>query len=232
MTLDSNGEVGLYVEEHNRSWCSCNSSNDHQAITIEVANDGGAPNWHVSDKALNKLVDLCVDICKRNGIKQLNYTGDANGNLTMHKYFTATECPGPYLESKFPWIADKVNKKLSQAVAQKPLYRVRQNWHNAASQVGAYTDLNNAKKACDGAGKFYYVFDEDGNVVYSMTSSTSYKVKVLVDALNIRTGAGTQYKINGCIRDFGVYTIVDERNGFGKLKSGQGWICLDYTAKV
>ena len=93
--IDSNGRVGLYVEEHNRSWCSSNSSNDHQAITIEVANDGGAPNWHVSDKALNKLVDLCVDICKRNGIKQLNYTGDSSGNLTMHKYFAATVCPRP-----------------------------------------------------------------------------------------------------------------------------------------
>ena len=93
--IDSNGRVGLYVEEHNRSWCSSNSSNDHQAITIEVANDGSAPNWHVSDKALNKLVDLCVDICKRNGIKQLNYTGDSSGNLTMHKYFAATVCPRP-----------------------------------------------------------------------------------------------------------------------------------------
>lgn len=93
--IDSNGRVGLYVEEHNRSWCSSSSLNDHQAITIEVANDGGAPDWHVSDKALNKLIDLCVDICRRNGIKQLNYTGDANGSLTRHNMFVATVCPRP-----------------------------------------------------------------------------------------------------------------------------------------
>lgn len=111
--IGSDGRVGLYVDETNRSWCSSNASNDHRAITIEVANDGGAPNWHVSDKALSKLIELCVDICKRNGIKKLNYTGDTSGNLTMHKWFAATGCPGPYLESKFKYIADQVNKRLS-----------------------------------------------------------------------------------------------------------------------
>lgn len=93
--IGSDGRVGLYVDEKDRAWTSSSADNDNQAITIEVANDGGAPNWHVSDKALNKLVDLCVDICKRNGIKQLNYTGDARGSLTMHKYFTSTVCPRP-----------------------------------------------------------------------------------------------------------------------------------------
>lgn len=93
--IDSTGRVGLYVDEKNRSWCSSNASNDHQAITIEVANDEIGGNWHVSDKALNKLIDLCVDICKRNGIKKLNYTGDANGSLTRHNMFAATVCPRP-----------------------------------------------------------------------------------------------------------------------------------------
>ena len=226
--IDSNGRVGLYVEEHNRSWCSSNSSNDHQSVTIEVANDGGAPNWHVGDKALNKLIDLCVDICQRNGIKQLNYTGDVSGNLTRHNMFAATVCPGPYLESKFPWIAEQVNKRLGQTVA---LYRVRKNWANAASQIGAYTNLDNAKKACDSAGKSYYVFDENGNVVYPVVNQ-NYRVKVMADALNIRSGPGTQYKINECIRDCGVYTIVETQGNWGLLKSGQGWICLDYVAKV
>ena len=110
--IGSDGRVGLYVEEKNRSWASSSPSNDNQAVTIEVANDVVGGNWHVSDKALAKLIDLCVDICKRNGIKQLNFTGDRTGNLTMHKYFAATSCPGPYLESKFPYIAEEVNKKL------------------------------------------------------------------------------------------------------------------------
>ena len=61
---------------------------------------------------------------------------------------------------------------------------------------------------------------------------TSYKVRVTVDALNIRAGAGTQYKINGCITDQGVYTIVEEKDGFLKLKSGAGWISANYVKKI
>lgn len=60
----------------------------------------------------------------------------------------------------------------------------------------------------------------------------AYKVKVTVDVLNIRTGASTSYKVKGQIKDRGTYTIVEEKNGFGKLKSGAGWIYLDYTKKV
>lgn len=137
--IGSDGRVGMYVEEKNRSWCSSNADNDHQAVTIEVANDGGAPDWHVSDLALTKLIDLCVDICKRNGIEKLNFTGDKTGNLTMHKYFTATTCPGAYLESKFPYIAEEVNKRLgvTKEPIQKKIYRV---------QVGAFSVKENAVK--------------------------------------------------------------------------------------
>jgi hypothetical protein len=111
--IDINGKVGLYVEEKNRAWTSSNADNDNQAVTIEVANDRIGGNWHVSDKVLTKLIDLCVDICERNGIEKLVFTGDAKGNLTMHKYFANTICPGAYLESKFPYIANEVNKRLS-----------------------------------------------------------------------------------------------------------------------
>ena len=110
--IGSDGRVGLYVDEANRSWCSSNGDNDHQAITIEVANDVVGGNWHVSDVALAKLIDLCVDICERNGIDRLVFTGNASGNLTLHKYFAPTLCPGPYLESKMPYIAQEVNRRL------------------------------------------------------------------------------------------------------------------------
>ena len=84
--IGSDGRVGLYVDEANRSWCSSSPDNDHQAITIEVANDVIGGNWHVSDVALAKLIDLCVDICERNGINRLVFTGNASGNLTLHNY--------------------------------------------------------------------------------------------------------------------------------------------------
>jgi N-acetyl-anhydromuramyl-L-alanine amidase AmpD len=113
--VDSKGRIGMYVEEKHRSWCSSSRSNDIQAITIEVANDSKGPQWHVSDKALAALIDLCTDICKRNGIKELKYTGDASGNLTKHEYFDNTNCPGPYLGGKFPYIAAEVNKRLASS---------------------------------------------------------------------------------------------------------------------
>ena len=61
---------------------------------------------------------------------------------------------------------------------------------------------------------------------------TSFKIRVTVDSLNYRAGAGVQYKINGSIKDRGVYTIVDQKNGWGKLKSGAGWINLKYTKRI
>lgn len=115
--IGTDGRVGMYVEEQNRAWTSSNFNNDNVAVTIEVANDGGAPDWHISDKAMARLIDLCVDICKRNGIRSLNFTGDKTGNLTMHSFFSATACPGPYLKSKFPYIAEQVNARLNPPVA-------------------------------------------------------------------------------------------------------------------
>lgn len=143
--IQTDGRIFLFVNEEDRSWCSANYANDHQAITIEVANDGGAPDWHVSDAALAALIDLCTDICRRNGIARLNFTGDAIGNLTQHNYFAATACPGPYLKSKFPYIAEEVNKRLDgEAAVPVPdepatsdgLYRV---------QVGAFSKKANAE---------------------------------------------------------------------------------------
>lgn len=146
--IGTDGRIGMYVPEDYRAWTSSNRDNDEVAVTIEVANDGGAPDWHVSDKALAALIDLCVDICKRNGIEELKFTGDKTGNLTMHKWFASTACPGPYLGSKFPYIAEEVNKRLGTKEtpsepekpaetkpATKTLYRV---------QVGAYNDYASA----------------------------------------------------------------------------------------
>ena len=119
--IGTDGRVGLYVDESRRAWTSSNRDNDNIAVTIEVANDGGSPDWHVSDKALAKTIDLCEDICRRNGIKKLNFTGDRAGNLTMHKYFASTQCPGPYLESKFQYIAEEVNDRLSENPVSEPV---------------------------------------------------------------------------------------------------------------
>lgn len=114
--IGTDGRIGCYVDEDNRSWASANYNNDRQAITIEVANDEIGGNWHVSDKALESLINLCVDICKRYNFT-LTYDGTPNGSLTRHNMFVNTTCPGPYLQSKFPYIVEEVNKRLRQSTS-------------------------------------------------------------------------------------------------------------------
>ncbi len=116
--IDSQGRVALYVEECNRAWTSSSRENDGQAVTIEVANDQVGGDWHVSDEAYEALLALCTDICRRNGIKSLRFTGDASGNLTLHNMFNSqTQCPGPYLESRMEEIAQEVNRRLGNETA-------------------------------------------------------------------------------------------------------------------
>lgn len=111
--IDSDGRIAIFVEEQNRAWTSSNRENDSQAVTIEVSNDELEGDWHISDKAIDSLIELCADICRRNNIQMLNFTGDTNGNLTIHSMFSdKTDCPGPYLKSKLPYIVDEVNKRL------------------------------------------------------------------------------------------------------------------------
>lgn len=123
--VDSQGRIGMGVEEKNRSWCSSSASNDHRAITIEVANDGGKETgYHVSDAAINALVELLADICRRNGIPRLLWQGDKTligqvekQNMTVHRWFKNKACPGDYLYGKHGEIAAAVNKKLEEGKA-------------------------------------------------------------------------------------------------------------------
>lgn len=120
--IGSDGLIACYVPEEYRSWCSSSAANDQRAITIEVANDGGAPDWHVSKAALSALVDLLVDICKRNGIPELRWKADKSligqvdkQNMTVHRWFAKKSCPGDYLFNLHSSIAAEVNARLNGA---------------------------------------------------------------------------------------------------------------------
>ena len=117
--------IGQYVDEKDTAWHCGNFYWNQRSIGIELANDGGAgSNWHVSDKTISTAINLIADICKRNGIKKLNYTGDMSGNLCMHRWVASTSCPGPYLATQFKKIASGVNKKLTaDAYAPKTAYK-------------------------------------------------------------------------------------------------------------
>ena len=121
--IGNDGRIGLFVEEKNRAWTSNSTANDDRAITIEVSNSEIGGEWKISDAAMTSLIALCVDICKRNSIKKLTWTGDASGNLTVHRFFAATACPGPYLFGKMPWIAQEVNKRLEELALPEITYQ-------------------------------------------------------------------------------------------------------------
>lgn len=120
--VGTDGKIGMYVEEKDRSWCSSNAANDHRAITIEVASDTKHP-YAVNDKAFAALLDLVTDICKRNGIKKLLWRGDKaligqiqKQNMTVHRWFANKACPGDYLYNRHGEIAAEVNRRLGAAV--------------------------------------------------------------------------------------------------------------------
>ena len=169
--------IGCYVDEKDTAWHCGNFSYNQRSIGIELANDQGASGkWHVSNKTIETAITLIADICKRNGIKEIKYTGDLKGNLCMHCWVASTACPGPYLKTKFEYIAAEVNKIL-------------------------------------------------------LGEDAPFLVKVSISDLYIRKGAGTNYKNKGFIKP-GVYTIVETQGNWGKLKSGSGWICLDYVERL
>lgn len=111
------------------------------------------------------------------------------------------------------------------------LYRIRKTWTDSKTQMGAYSSLENAKKACDKLGGDYKVFDGEGKVIYSPAKPFKpYVVRVNVEKLNVRAQPNNTSKVK-MVLNKGAYTIVEEKNGFGKLKSGAGWIDLAYTTK-
>ena len=117
--IGSDGRIALYVDEANRSWCTSSASNDHRAITIEVANTVARDPWPISEAAYNSLINLLVDICQRNGIEELRWKGDKSligqvekQNMTVHRWFAAKACPGDWLYERHGQIAAEVNKRL------------------------------------------------------------------------------------------------------------------------
>ena len=211
------GSIGLCVEEKDRSWCTggytkvngvkvpirvngiSGSSNDYQAVTIEVASDAKHP-YAITEKAMAALIELCADICRRNGIKKLLWSGDkslvgqpSKQNMTVHRWFANKACPGDYIYQRLGDIAAKVNAKLDAS---------------GASPAPAVP-----------------------------VSPVPYRVRITATDLRIREKPSTDSAIVQKAIKPGVYTIVSEATGkgatlWGKLKSGLGWVSLDFCKKI
>lgn len=272
------GRVGMYCEEKNRSWCSSSNENDQRAVTIECASDTTAP-YAFKDVVYQKLITLCVDICKRNGKKKLLWLGDKTKTLnyapksdemvlTVHRWFAAKSCPGDWMYSRMGDLASKVTAQLGGATAQ-PSTPATPSTPAAGLDIGAvvnfaggkhYTSANATSGSTAKAGPAkitamsanskhpYHVIHTDAtsNVygwvdantisVEGGSADVNYLVRITATDLNIRSGPGTGYARKGFIKP-GVYTIVEESTGagaskWGKLKSGAGWVSLDYCIKM
>ena len=195
--IDKNGRVGLYVEEKNRSWCSSSGANDQRAVTIECASDTSEP-YAMNSAVYATLIKLCVDICKRNGKKKLIWFGDKDKTLN---YSPKSD---EMILTVHRWFANK---------------SCPGNWLYArlgdlASKVTA--QLGGAASTPAGGSQ----------TPVSKFPAVPFTVKVIIDDLNYRSEPSMNGKVNGQTGK-GVFTIMEVRDGWGRLKSGAGWIYLE-----
>lgn len=204
--IGTDGRISLCVEEKNRSWCSSSNANDQRAVTIECASDMNEP-YAMNSQVYASLINLCVDICKRNGKSKLLWLGDKDKTLnyspksnemvlTVHRWFANKSCPGNWLYARLGDLATQVTNKLGGVTASAP----------ATPTQPTTTNKN--------------------------FPSVPFTVEVLIPDLNIRKGAGMNYATIGKYIGKGVFTITAVQNGWGKLKSGAGWIYLENASYV
>lgn len=206
------GDIVLSVPEEYRAWTSSNRNNDAIAVTIEVANEKGAPNWEISDISMSRLIDLCVDICRRNNMPGLTWTGKSDGTLTTHDMFAATACPGPYLKSKMPWIAQEVTRRV-QELSNEPLAGIQKPTEPIPETPSEPHSVTNETAHGYSPAKYKQEGLSNGKTLTVTARS----------GLNCRTNAGKQY---GIITTFPKNTKVKWYGYFNKDINGIRWLLV------
>lgn len=217
--IGNDGTIWGGVPEEFRAWTSSSWDNDNQAITIEVANSSTGGNWPISDAAFNSLVRLCNDICQRYGIK-LSWTGTASGTLTCHDMFAATNCPGPYLKSKFPELVRLVN---SSPVSNEP---IKKSVDVIAKEVinGKWGYGDDRKNRLTGAGYDYNAIQAKVNELLGQKAKPAALVKksndvIAQEVINGKWGNGNdrinRLKAAGYVPT-AIQALVNQKLGAGK----------------
>lgn len=200
--IGSDGTICAGVAENRRAWTSLSSWNDQRAITIEVANCGGAPDWPVSNAAYVSLIALCVDICKRYGIKAVSYDGTKNAVLTEHRMFAATVCPGPTLHAALT--SGKITTAINKALG--------------APTAGTESAISSAASGIEPAQK------------KSATLAGAYTVTAK-SGLRLRAGAGDTKSILAVLKpgtqvqNYGYFTPVGSVNWLYVVADGMTGFC-------
>lgn len=252
--IGTEGRVCLVVDEGNRSWCTSSNENDQRAITIECASDLKSP-YAFNDSVYNKLIELTVEIMRRHNKTKLVYIADKATALryepkenemlvTWHRWYANKECPGNWMVSKATDYVNKVNTALAGGESNNTGFNVgdvvklksnatQYDWKAIKSD---YKDKEYTIKEIKGDR---VVLTINNVVIYAVNidslvgteSKFPYTVRITADVLNVRSGPSVQNNVTTTVRKNEVYTIVDEDGGWGKLKSGAGWISLAYTEK-
>lgn len=257
--IGTEGRVCLIVDEDNRSWCTSSNANDQRAITIECASDSTEP-YKFNDAVYNKLIDLTVDIMQRYNRNKLVYIADKATTLkyepksnemllTFHRWYANKSCPGNWFVSKADEYVEAVNKRLGTTTENSNTNTETSKTFKVGDVVKlktTATQYNGKAIREDYKSKEYTIKEIKGDrvvltinnvVIYavnidSLVDNKSYLVRVNTGSLNIRSGPNTTYKVVGSITDRGIYTIVETQGTWGKLKSGAGWISLNYVIKL
>jgi hypothetical protein len=194
--VGSDGVIGLSVDEKDRSWCSSNADNDNRAITIECASDASHP-YAFPTITYNKLIDLCEDICRRYGKTKLLWFGDKNKSLNYKP--AANEM----VLTVHRWFANK------SCPGDWMYQRMGDLAAKVTAKLGGATTTE-LEKTPDATNNF---------------PAVPFTVNVKIDDLNYRSQPSMDGVVKGQTGK-GVFTIVEVNNGWGKLKSGAGWIWL------
>lgn len=253
--IGNDGRIGLFCDEKDRSWCSSSPANDLVSVTIEVSNSSVGGDWPIGTKAYNSLIKLCVDICKRNGIKKLYYDG-LNGTLTRHCDLWPTACPGPWMKNHTTDLCNKVNAQLnSSSSTTKP----QPTQPTTSFKVGDLVKINAGARYYNGGAipqwvvnEKWYISSISGNrAVLGLNESKNRNIQSPINTKDItlvqtQTTTFKEYTksfkgtdkiygtaggaVVGTIGTSGIYTIVDEKTigtvTYGKLKSGKGWVIV------
>lgn len=208
----------------------CTNAN---SLSIEICDDVKNGVVYPSAKTIENAIELTKQLMKKYNIPVFN--------VIRHFDVTGKSCPAYWCgsdEKNEKWKKEFYNK-LTASETPVEMYRVRKSWEDSESQRGAFKNLQNAIDYVDKYHPTFNVYDSAGKIVYSgkQVKTESFAVRVKIDNLNIRTGAGTNYaRVQYILR--GVYTIIEVKSGkgsvkgWGRLKSGAGWISLDYVERV
>src|SRR5574344_1266979 len=199
--IGPDGRIGRYCEEKDRSWCSSSPENDNRAITIECASDTTDP-YAINDKVYKSLIDLCVDICRRNNVPKRIGKADKRligqvdkENRRVHRWFANRSCPGDYIYNRLGKIAEEVNAKLGKATSSSSSNAKKENSTSNGGPFLVKVDINNLNIR-KGPGTNY-------------ETTGKFTGKGIFTIVEVKAGKGSN-------------------KGWGKLKSGAYWISLDH----